>query len=511
MSEAKATTAREKNRRVVLNIVTGILYEVIIVAFGLILPRLYLVNFGSDVNGLDSTIKNIFAYLSLLEAGVGLSAQYALYRPVAQGNTENINAILSAARKFYLKTSVLYTSLTVLFALVYPLLIRTALPYWTVFGMVMLYGVPGIILYSLRGKYNAFMEVEGKKYILTTLSTVTLVVANVLRLVFLLISDNLLLIQATYCVPSALQVVFVILYVKKKYPWIDWKAKPNYAALSQKKSVLVHQISNCIFSNTDTIIISFMCGMNYASVYAIYSLFFANFQKIVSSFSNGLTFKFGQLFQTDRQQFFREFSCYESVFYMLLFWAYTVITAFLMPVIRLYTAGVADAAIYDNRLILLLFAVWTIMTAVEMPLLQLQSIAGKFDDTKHQAVIEMLINIVVSLIATWKLGIVGCLIGTILALSYRIVAMVIYTGREVLNRSWRKTFRKIAVNTVVAVLVLLLTGTDGCEAVSYLYVIGQAALGAMWIGALFLAANLLTDFAEYKQLFMAVKARLHRA
>lgn len=315
-----------------------------------------------------------------------------------------------------------------------------------------------------------------------------------------MISDNLLLIQATYCLPSVIQVVFVILYVRKHYDWIDWKAKPDYSALSQKGSVLVHQISNCIFSNTDTIIISFMCGMNYASVYAIYSLFFANFQKIVTSFSNGLTFKFGQMYQIEKKRFDREFSQYESVFYMFLFWAYTVITAFLMPIIRLYTGGVADAEIYDNVWILILFAMWTVMSGIEIPLIQLQSIAGKFDDTRNQALIEMMINIVLSLIITWKLGMSGCLIATIIALLYRINAMVIYTSKYILERSCLKSFKKILVNTAVAVGVLVLIGTESCEAVSYFYVMWRAIMNSFWIAGLFLVANLVTDFGEYKGL-----------
>ena len=96
MTEIESTTSSEKNRRVIRNIVTAIGYQVVIAVFGLVLPRLYLVNFGSEVNGLNSTIKNIFAYLSLLEAGVGLSAQYSLYGPVAKGDTGSINGILSA-------------------------------------------------------------------------------------------------------------------------------------------------------------------------------------------------------------------------------------------------------------------------------------------------------------------------------------------------------------------------------------------------------------------------------
>ena len=59
MRKATATTADEKNKRVVLNIISGLSYQIAIAVFGLIIPRLYLVSFGSDVNGLNSTIKNI--------------------------------------------------------------------------------------------------------------------------------------------------------------------------------------------------------------------------------------------------------------------------------------------------------------------------------------------------------------------------------------------------------------------------------------------------------------------
>lgn len=498
-------TEREKNKRVILNIVAALGYQIILAVFGFVIPRLYLVNFGSDVNGLNSTIKNIFAYLALLEAGVGLSAQYSLYAPVAHGNRKEINAILSATRRFYLKTSVVYTILTVAFALLYPLIIHTELSYFTVCGIVLLYGVPGIILFSLRGKYNAFLEVEGKKYVITSLATATSILSNLLKLVFLMISDNLLLIQATYCVPSVVQILFIILYVRKHYPWIDWKAEPNYGALSQKKSVLIHQISNCIFSNTDTFIISFMCGMNYASVYAVFSLFYANFQQLITAFSNGITFRFGQMYHIHREDFNRAFSRYESLFYLFVFWAYTMICAFLMPIIRIYTSGISDAAIYDSQLILILFAVWSVLTCVETPLLQLQSIAGKFDDTKAQAITEMVINIVISLAATWQFGIIGCLIGTIVALLYRITAMFRYASVHIMQQSPVRSIRRLAVNSAVAVLVLLFLGTNGCEPISYFYVAWHAVLNSLWVAVLFIAANAVTDPAEYKSLFRDIR------
>ena len=43
MSGAETTTSSEKNKRVILNIITAIGYQVVIAVFGLVLPRLYLV------------------------------------------------------------------------------------------------------------------------------------------------------------------------------------------------------------------------------------------------------------------------------------------------------------------------------------------------------------------------------------------------------------------------------------------------------------------------------------
>ena len=394
-----------------------------------------------------------------------------------------------------------YTAITVGFALLYPLIIKTELDYFTVCCIILLYGVPGIVLFSLRGKYNAFLEVEGKKYVVTSLAMVTMIISNLLKLIFLMISDNLLLIQATYCVPSIVQVVFIIFYVRKHYRWIDWKAEPDHSALAQKNSVLIHQISSCLFSNTDTVIISFLCGMNYASVYAVFSLFFANFQQLITAFSNGVTFRFGQLYHSDRKQFERAFEWYESLYYMFVFWAYTVITAFLMPIIRLYTSGIADAAIYDSKKMLLLFAAWSILSCVETPLIQLQSIAGKFDDTKGQAVREMVINILVSLILTWRIGIAGCLIGTLAALTYRIVALFRYMFGNVRQGSAKHSIKKVAVNGMTAVVILSVLGLDGCRAVNYFYVAKIAVLNSLWIAALYLLVNVLTNLEESKDLW----------
>lgn len=46
------------------------------------------------------------------------------------------------------------------------------------------------------------------------------------------------------------------IYIHKNYGWIDLSVEPNEAAISQKNSVLIHQISTLVFSNTDVLVLS---------------------------------------------------------------------------------------------------------------------------------------------------------------------------------------------------------------------------------------------------------------
>lgn len=62
----------KKDNRIKYNLLSGLVYQIILIVISFLLPRLYLENFGSEVNGVLSTIKQIFVYMGLLEAGTAL-------------------------------------------------------------------------------------------------------------------------------------------------------------------------------------------------------------------------------------------------------------------------------------------------------------------------------------------------------------------------------------------------------------------------------------------------------
>lgn len=481
-----------KKNFVVRNIVSNLLYQVVVIAMGFIIPRLYLESFGSEVNGLVSTVKQVFTYLMLLEAGVGLASQQALYKPIATDDKDKINGILSATKVHYNKTGYLYAAVTIIFATIYPFVISTELPKSWCFLIVLFYGIPAVISFFVQGKYRILLEGMGKGYVITTFSTIMVLVNSVLKILLLIFTHNLLLVQALYCLEPILQMILVLWYVKKNFPWVKLNVKPDFKAISQKNSVLIHQISGVIFNNTDAILISIFCGFKAVSVYMIYLMFFQYVDTVITSVTTGFTYRLGQIYQTEKERFKRYFDAYEAVFITAIFIIFTLMATFLLPIITLYTKGITDIDYY-NPMLLILFVIMKLLTNSKIPCNDVINFEGMFEATKHHAIIEAMLNITVSIIAINIWGIIGGIIGTIAALLYRGNMMIYYANKKILDRNIMKTYRKYIVNFALFFVIILVLGVDTGVSNSFFGVILKCMLHALWIAPLYLIANLILE------------------
>lgn len=362
----------------------------------------------------------------------------------------------------------------------------------TVILIVVFYGIPGIVSYLVQGKYRSFMEVEGKSYVITYITTATMAAGNLLRMAALLCTRSILLVQVTYCVPSIFQVAVLTAYIRKKYPWLNAHDTPNLEALSQRGSVLVHQLTNIVFSNTDTILISSLCGLTSASVYTIYMLFFSNIEKLFYSVVNSISFRLGQLFYVEPERFKRLYRLYDALYLAVAFALFTTVAVFLMPIIALYTAGVTDAEYLDTRLLVLFTAV-EVLSSAKQPAAMLLTISGRFEETREQALIEMGINLLVSVLAVLRFGIAGCLFGTLAAHLYRYTALTIFTRTRVLEESPVGDLVRLAVNGLLCFGLVYLLGFERCYGGGYLLVCLKGALVGLWMLPLYLVVNAALD------------------
>lgn len=97
-----------KIQKIKRNVFFAIFNQLLIFSIGLIVPRFILTSYGSEVNGLLTTVTQIFTYVGLLEAGIGNASLNALYKPLAEANQYDASDIFSATQKYFRKVTFIY-------------------------------------------------------------------------------------------------------------------------------------------------------------------------------------------------------------------------------------------------------------------------------------------------------------------------------------------------------------------------------------------------------------------
>lgn len=92
-----------RTKRYMYNSVAAFTAEIVTMILGFVTPRIILVTYGSELNGLTSSILQFMSYFNLVEAGFSNAAVYALYKPFADKDETAISAVVSAARRMYLR------------------------------------------------------------------------------------------------------------------------------------------------------------------------------------------------------------------------------------------------------------------------------------------------------------------------------------------------------------------------------------------------------------------------
>lgn len=492
---------KQKDNRIKYNLVSGIVYQVILIVLSFLLPRLYLENFGSEINGVLSTIKQIFVYMFLLESGVGLATTQALYKPVAEKNNGKISSIIAATHKFYCKIGFIYAAIVLVIATGYEFFIPTGIERGVVFGIVILTALPALFSYFVQSKYRILLEVDGRKYVITNSETVLQLLSNVGKILVLIFSNSLILIQLVYCILYLLQLTYVFIHAKRRYEWLDLKAKPDFEAISQRKSVLVHQVSSMVFNNTDILLLSFLTDFKVVSIYTIYNIFFSQVQTFITSIISGFSFALGQMFHTDREKFLKVYNVYETFYIMSTFIIYTLMAVFLLPLIQIYTSGINDAN-YTNVYLVILFVIMNLLSNGKLPSNHVLEYSGKFEETRSHAIVEMIINIIVSVVAILLWGICGAILGTIVALLYRGAMMIYYSNKKVLNRNSFATYKIWLVNGAIFIVIMLIFFVDSFCGLSFLNLLIKGIAHSLWIIPLYVLAN----FVFFKDTFKFIIA-----
>lgn len=430
------------------------LMQIVTMIVGFIIPRIMLQTYGSEINGLVSSISQFLSYFNLVEAGLSGAAVYALYKPLAEGNHKEISAVVSAAKRFYTLSGFIFVSLTLGLAVIYPIFIKTnAIAPLQVGLLVLVLGVSGALEFFTMAKYRVLLSADQKTYVISIAFTIQIILNTLIIVVLSHIRVNIVILRAVAVLSIFICSIILASYVTVKYKYINYKENPNNEALKKRWDALYMQLLGAAQVGGPVIIATIYTNLKMVSVYTIYNMILTGINGVLSIFFTGISASFGDVIaqnkQNTLQKAYREF---EFFYYVLVSIVYSVLVVVIMPFIRIYTKGINDIN-YDMPIIGFLFVLNGLFSNIKTPQDMLMISAGLYKETRLHSTIQGLITIVGGIMLVPILGIAGILMASAASNIFRCIVQLFFIPRNVTKLRVRDSgYRMMRVILVVAIV-----------------------------------------------------------
>lgn len=446
---------KEKSRTKLLayNSITSLFSQVATVICGLVLTRFIFSYFGSSVNGLVASITQFLGFISFLEMGIGAVVKSALYKPLADKDYDEVSKIIISTKKFYRTIAKILIIYTVILAIVFPIISREEFSPIYTGSLVLIIFISLFAQYYFGMPYQLMLNADQKTYIPTLICCVTLIINTCLSAVFIYMGASIQIVKLVTSLVYVVRPVFYNIYVRKHYP-LNERQILNEEPLKQKWNGLAQHIAYVVVNYTDIVVLTVFSSLANVSIYTVYHNVTIGVQQVISCISVGISAMLGNVLYSESKERLREtFGLVEWFFHTVTVVFFTITGILIIPFVQLYTRGVEDAN-YIAPVFAILITIAQASYSIRTPYETMVLAANHFKQTQRSAIIEVIINIGISVVLVFNFGLPGVAIGTLAAMSYRTFYFVFYLKNNILDYNiWR--FIKLLILDFIQIMICL--------------------------------------------------------
>ena len=439
-----------RSKNAIKNLVAYLVYEIILFICGIVFPRYIIFIYGSEINGLTSTITRILALINLIQAGAVGAAIFQMYKPVADDDFETQSAIIYSSRRFYNIVSVIYLVVALGAGVFYGFYLENSnLSFAAIFLSFVILALNGTNVLLFNSICDIFISPHQKKYLLSLASVIELVVRYSLLAIVLLFHWSFIFIYICYFTGGLVSVVLNLIFYKtlskgkiNKHPINKEYKIPN------RKYLMLSSVGSEMVTASPTIIITTVIDLIHSSIFSVYAMIFTSMKTILNSIQLSFSAIFGNLTKTSNdERIYRVHSSIELLTIALGTIASSCVGFLIIPFIKLYSYG-ADVN-YQYNILGIFVVAYTVIFAFRTSYGYVATVYGLFKDTCKIVLVFGLIGISISIICTILFGMPYVMIGLLFNQLGCAVATLVVIKKKI---PWFKLSRLL---TRAAIMLLL--------------------------------------------------------
>lgn len=408
-----------RSRYSTLNVSSGLIGQTVTILLGFLTRTIFIYTLGKSFLGISGLFQNVLQILSIADLGLESAIVFSLYKPLVDKDEEKISAIIHLYKHTYRIIGAVILAVGVCLTPFIKYIINgksNVVNIEIVFLLFLIQTASSYLLFSYR---KTVYVADQHSYKSTVISFFVRVISCALQILTLLLFKNYYAYLIIEIAMIMLSNVIVGIFAGKDYPCIKKKPKnklPKEDLDVIKKNVFgatLYKICGVVTNSTDNILISSIVGIEVVGVYSNYLLFTNYIQIFLNLIFNGITASIGNLFVTETKEHNEFiFRCVNFLNIWLFGFCGIAFYCLINPFMILWLQD--ESYLLSSKTVFIIFF-YFVLVGLQYSIKSYRSACGLFWKGKIRPVFTAIINLVVSIILGYYIGLDGILIGTIVS------------------------------------------------------------------------------------------------
>lgn len=423
--------------------------------------KIFLDTLGDEFIGLTSTLQSILGFLNLAELGIGTAIGVTLYKPLFKNDHNEINKIISLVSYLYKKIGLGILLLGLVVSAFLPLIFsETTIQLTIVFFAFFSFLTSSLLSYFITYQL-VLLQADQKTYVVS-------IYYQSFTILKLILQSLLVYYYKSYFLWILLELLFPIMYsfflrkrIGKEYPWLFTKYIQNKPVLGEYSNVIkliketfVHKIGSFVLGGTDQLLIFALVNLKSVAFFGNYQLIFSKLNDLINNFFGGIDAGVGNLVAENNYKNIKKVF-WEMMALRFFIGGFICINLYFLiePFILLW---LGEQYILD-KWILGLMLINFFISQIRTPVEHFKNAYALFWDI-WAPIVEVIINLCVSLIFGMLWGIKGIMFGTLVSL---LIIVVIWKPYFLYKNGFKKNvieywqgFLKLFISLIMSLLII---------------------------------------------------------
>lgn len=392
----------------------GAAAQLLVTLLGFVSRTVFIRVLGMEYSGINGLYTSILDVLSLTELGLADVVVFSLYKPLAEGDTQKLTALMGYYKTIYRYIALIVGAIGLALVPILRILVKSEIDQFHLVLYYLMFLTNSVCSYLLVYK-SSIIQADQKRYLIAKYTMLFKLLTTLLQITFLLALRNFtvyLFIQIGMTIANNL---FLSGKADRMYPFLREKAElpkeEKKAIFRDVRHMFSYKVGGQLLNGTDNLYISSMIS---TATVGIYDGAYTTIQTMVvtaftTTLNQAVLGSIGNLNATGtREQKHRVFDAYSLVFTWITTFCTLSLLALYNPFIRIWAGEDWLLPMPTVAVICLNFFLPNVLT----PVWSYRNTTGLFRETKNILLYAAAINLVLSYFFGVRWGLTGILAAT---------------------------------------------------------------------------------------------------